>query len=117
MGLPLFDKLGTPTTFLFDGGFCNLSGQYVAYLINEHVFGLAGQHVGWWEDDCVRGHDGGVMVWALGAQLGLHLPKPYTAFTMPNPVAQPARSGFPNFNVPDRPLDFVAWSREMFPVF
>ena len=43
------------------------------------VFNAQGGHIGWWAQDHLRGLDGGVLLFAQGANLGFPLPTP-TAF-------------------------------------
>ncbi len=116
--IPLYDKIGTPYGFKVtdQDRILAFSGASAAWIQLDSVYTYAGQHVGWWEDDCIRGHDGGVIVFAEGAVLpGLHLPRLFKGFSLPAIAPEAAR----NFTQlpPDQPLYLPLWSSAMFGVW
>jgi hypothetical protein len=113
----MLDKIGDVIAFKFDANFVNITGRYTARLINGSVFAWGGQHLGWWELDCLRGHDGGVVVWTIGADLGIQLPRPFTGVTVPKCESPQPPFGWPNFNLPTRMPNLNVWSSTFFPVF
>lgn len=55
--ITLFDSNGTPAAYIADDGEGTIylwSGEAVAYLKQEHVYGFNGKHLGWFESGVLR---------------------------------------------------------------
>src|SRR5580658_8361416 len=118
MGLiPLYDKIGTPTAFKMqdEDRILTLSGADVAWIQFGSVYNFQGAHIGWWDEDCLRGQDGGIMLFAEGGPMGWPKPKLYKGFSIPVAGPSPGHSftGIP----PDVPVFTSRWSSYMFGVW
>jgi hypothetical protein len=118
MGLiALYDKLGTPSAFKVqdEDRILALSGADVAWIQFGSVYNAQGGHIGWWDENCLRGHDGGIMLFAEGGPMGWPAPKLYKFFSFPVAGPPPGR-GFAQVP-PDLPFFTSHWSSSLFGVW
>ncbi len=107
---PLFDKNGQVAAFLgANGRIVGTSGASIAWTSAGGVFDYSGNHLGWWDNDHMRGPDGGVVVRTREAHtLGITPRLPAQAPLPPTVRLEPAR---PMTQTPPmRPSNRGSWS-------
>ena len=87
----------------------NSTGQAIAFISFDSVFGRSGNHMGWWYGDHIRDHVGRLLLFMRGAQIaGMNLPSP------PSKTRQPkARHLLPRpslHRLENHPLKKQQWS-------
>ena len=106
----IYDRNGNAVAFLRGGRIVSLSGGSIAWLDSSgNVYDYRGEHLGWWHQGHMRGHDGGIVGWVRGAKgLGLFPPAPKQVPPLPPPGEEPTRP-LPNA-APLRPVHDKGWS-------
>lgn len=105
--LDLYDSRGRAAAFLepSDGlTFYLWSGEPVAYLDDESVYGFNGKHLGWYQNGAVYDHDGNVVVAPAGMFRGVVEPAPPRGLRRLKPL-----KGLKELR-PLRPLFGTSWS-------
>jgi hypothetical protein len=111
--IPLYGRNGKVVAFLLDGRrIVSLNGQSVAWLQASNIYDYRGHHLGFWDGDHARGHDGGVALWIPGASTGLLHPIPGIPPIPPIPSIEPIRP-IPELP-PLRPIPSLSWSNSRF---
>ena len=112
---PLYNKHGRVVAFLgLNNRVIGLNGESKAWInSNGNIHDYRGRHIGWWDGDHMRGHDGGVALWLRGAHnLGVVPPVPSVPPVPPVSSVEPVR---PVASVPPiRPVRMLGWSSETF---
>jgi 4-fold beta-flower domain-containing protein len=108
--IALYDRRGKVSAFLAaNGRIVSRTGESVAWIQNGSVYDYHGQHLGWWENNHMRGSDGGIVVWLQGATgLGVVSPVPSVPPVPPVPSVEPVRP-VPSA-APVRPVNKLSWS-------
>jgi hypothetical protein len=110
----LYDRTGSAVAFLDGTRIMSLQGASLAWVDGSgNVYDYGGQHLGWWRQGHMRGHDGGVVAWMRGATgVGVPLPNAKRAPPSPRRSAEPHRQtpALP----PPQPGGKLAWSSQSF---
>ncbi|WP_458117283.1 4-fold beta flower protein [Arthrobacter sp. D2-10] len=70
----------------------NLDGQVIGWLYEDAVYGLQGQHVGYFNDGNFRDHRGAAVAFVSGAKGGPTRPVRHARPTQPVRAVRPARA-------------------------
>ena len=87
---PLYDQSGEVYSWMTrqTGRIVDLLGRHVAFVEGENVYNWSGQHIGWWQKQHIRNHDGDVAVFLHRAR-DFGLIRPVLAMAPRQPTAQP----------------------------
>lgn len=108
---PLFDRHGRVAAFLGERRrIVSPAGESLGWIHeNESVYDYRGGHLGWWDHDHLRAHDGSITLWLREAHdLGVVPPTPAEP-----PAAPTLRDEPPHPHVgepPRRPANRRSWS-------
>lgn len=108
---PLFGQQGYSDYFIYGNDrIVRPNGSSLAWIDKQgNVYGYDGNHLGWYENGCIRGHDGGVMAWQRNAKnLGVIPPIPQIPPILSIPKIEPIR---PIHSIPPiKPIPKLDWS-------
>ncbi len=108
---PLFGQQGYSDYFIYGNDrIVRPNGSSLAWIDKQgNVYGYDGNHLGWYENGCIRGHDGGVMAWQRNAKnLGVIPPIPQIPPILSIPKIEPIRP-IPSIP-PIKPIPKLDWS-------
>jgi hypothetical protein len=88
----LYDRQGSPSAYIAAGGESTIylwTGEPVAYLVEDHVYGFNGHHLGWYQDGVVWDYTG-VAVGFTSQTLPVDAkPEPARSARLPSPPRLP----------------------------
>lgn len=105
---PIYNNSGAVIAWLGDGNVYGLAGHPLAFLDDAEIYSFDGTHRGHFEEGFVRDHNGDVVAFVEGAQLGPLLPLLQPAPLAPVPLTAPLH---PLPELPPLPaLPSLGWS-------